>query len=237
MTAILSLFTPSRPAAITGGVGSIIVGAVKAMIRRRPASHVGEKIRIVLPTSGNRNSSSAVSWKIFAARIIATAAHRRPSFPFWRFPIAVTSVFAANSQVFLTAAGLNSSRLKVASLNDVVATANATTKPIRDAFFNASQGNDSQKIELPAGQVNKSVLALFSTYFFSEASTRSRPPGFKSPSADDRFGPAFTQAVPIRDLSPKGETDDCQSGELLSCKIDESRVHPLSLPSGGWDVK
>ena len=82
---ILGLLAQARPATIGRFVIAVAVDAVDAVFGSRFASHVGEKVSVVVPTLTDRNALTAIELIIRSAKSITTSAHRDPSAPFWSF--------------------------------------------------------------------------------------------------------------------------------------------------------
>lgn len=76
---VCSLFFPSRPAAVSRFVVSIVVDAVERVAIRRFRSHIRKKVRKCTPTIANRDAPTAVILPVPRAGIGASLNHSIPS--------------------------------------------------------------------------------------------------------------------------------------------------------------
>ena len=130
MTAVVRLLFDSRPAAVVGGIRTVVVDTVELMLRSWFASNVSEKVFVDFPSRANFDAASSPIFISSYIWIVAARVHSHPCAMFWRTVISVlqSSFYIATGFIIETAAGLAVSFFKVVANNNALVPAIATAK-------------------------------------------------------------------------------------------------------------
>lgn len=146
---ITSLFQPGSPAAIAGFIVAFIVGvSVDAMRRAWARPHVGKEVGepvLSLPAFANRDPATAIVFVIAVFLPEASVPELAPTSPSPCSGLSVDKVSSAGSLTLKTPAGLGMSAAKVATSDNALCPASATTKPFSPARFCTSQDGKPAK--------------------------------------------------------------------------------------------
>jgi hypothetical protein len=226
MSAIVRLLFDGSPAAIPRGVGTIVVDAVKLMLRGWFAAHVGKKIFVDVPSGVHRYASASVVFPILVAWTAGSVASAGPTFPFGSAasPITMASIFSPDSGILSTTAGLGVSASKVSARNNVLFSTVTQTEPISStATF--GQGDDGQLTKFLANHVYAKGATAGLGVSCSEVVT-----------GNDNLVSTIALSVPLSCFVVNSrEGYDDQSREALSYEIETVR-HSRTITYGGWNV-
>lgn len=103
---IATLLQTCGPTTVIGIVAAFIIKSFKRMFRRRPTSHISDKIFVGMPAFANNNSSPSimfVAWMIF---IFASSQHRVPRSIFTR-SFTVNQIAMFNSRLAINTSGFD----------------------------------------------------------------------------------------------------------------------------------
>jgi hypothetical protein len=139
----------SRPPAVVGGVGTIIVNAIKCH-SRRSWRHIGIETGKIQPALTNRNATTAIIEESGIPWIPASIEHRRP-YPIERMPRQAMCTVPVAASAFAARCAFPGT--KIAAQNRCVDSTVAATAPIR-AFVVVAEADDSPSSESLAGDIN-----------------------------------------------------------------------------------
>ncbi len=126
--AIPCLLRSRGPAAILGRVRTVVVDTIQCETLR-PAPHIREKLREIIPSFANLNSARAVGCITFYARIVATRFHVCPNRVFRRAPASMSEYTVAGDLRMQTSTGLRKATSQALPSNDYGFPAIASTTP------------------------------------------------------------------------------------------------------------
>jgi hypothetical protein len=154
MSAIKRLFFPSRPATIPWGIRTIVVRpAVNTVFGTWLTSHVGQKIREIIPPFVKDYASTSVVRIIFSFGIKASLAKRPPRYPFGGFAFSMFVISLAKAVFSPASAGFRSSASQICSMANALIATITLAKPTCLVVSNFSKGNDSKSFKTLACKI------------------------------------------------------------------------------------
>ena len=153
---VISLFTSRRPAAIAGGIGTVVVDAVDTVCGAWASSHIGEKIGVVVPARVDGNASASIILKRFDVWIIASRTKSAPNPPLRSLAaFSMTGIDLTDAFRPQTPAGYCVPSFQIVGEDGFFVSAIAPTQPTSASRSNIGEGNNKQSAKTQSCDINR----------------------------------------------------------------------------------